>query len=144
MTKLEPIGSDLEFEALARASLRERYAARRGAGRVDPADRRPRDAGLGHAEAERRAAAQLPLGIRGRRCGARVATRSSASRPTSSGAPSATRAEINANPQAARHAFEVEEASTLDSLRALLDRSRIELPAEPAADRRRRHRLHGL
>ena len=39
------------------------------------------------------------------------------------------RAEINVNPQAAADAFTPDAAPTLESLRALLDRSRIELPA---------------
>src|SRR5262247_383547 len=40
------------------------------------------------------------------------------------------RAEINQNPAAAPHAFKADGAATLKSLRALLDRSRIELPSE--------------
>jgi len=40
------------------------------------------------------------------------------------------RAEINVDPQAAPHAFAADAAPTLQSLRALLDRSRIQLPAE--------------
>jgi anthranilate synthase component I len=40
------------------------------------------------------------------------------------------RAEINPNPQSAPDAFKADRAPTLQSLRALLDRSRIELPAE--------------
>src|SRR5689334_24476148 len=39
------------------------------------------------------------------------------------------RAEINLNPQAATEAFTTDTAPTLESLRALLDRSRVDLPA---------------
>ena len=55
------------------------------------------------------------------------------------------RAEINRKPLAEPSCLRAREPSpTLPSLRALLASSRIDLPAGAAADRRRRHRLHGL
>ena len=54
------------------------------------------------------------------------------------------RAEINRRPLTDIAAFELDKLPTLESLRALLAQSRIVLPRRAAADRRRRHRLHGL
>ena len=114
----------------ARAAFTERYRKGAAAGGVDAARRRPRDAGVGHAEAQRRAAHELPAGIGGGRRRARPLLhhrhrpRRRLARVRRQGRdqpPAADRPRTPSRPT---------KLPTLESLRALLAQSRIELPPE--------------
>ena len=128
MTKLEPIGGDLEIEP-----SRGEFARRYGAGEAQVVWTRL------IADLETPVSAMLKLSdgqplscllesVQGGATRGRYSIIGLA--PDVVWRAFGSRAEINVNPQAAPHAFATDDAPTLESLRALLDRSRIQLPAE--------------
>ena len=126
------------------SAFAERYAARRSAGGVDDAGRRPGDAGFGLSQARRRQADELPARVGGRRRGARPPF-DHRHRARSDLAHERRRAPRSTAARASRRdAFAPCPEPPLEALRALIAESRIALPDSAAADGRRRVRLSRL